>query len=43
MVAESFDELSRLDRHRRVMESLAGEFSTGLHALNLELMTPAEV
>jgi BolA protein len=43
MVSESFAGLSRVSRSRAVHEALAGEFSTGLHALSLVLKTPAEV
>ncbi|MDE2391216.1 MAG: BolA family transcriptional regulator, partial [Rhodospirillales bacterium] len=34
--------LSRVARQRAVNEALAGEFSTGMHALSLTLRTPEE-
>jgi BolA protein len=40
--AEAFEGLSRVARHRAVNDALAPEFATGLHALVLELKTPAE-
>ncbi len=43
LVSPVFDGLSRVARQRLVYEALAGEFETGLHALSLELKTPAEV
>jgi BolA protein len=42
MVSDSFAGLSRVSRSRAVHEALAGEFSTGLHALSLVLKTPEE-
>ncbi|MEQ8369481.1 MAG: BolA family protein [Alphaproteobacteria bacterium] len=43
MVAAAFAGLSRVARHRQVMEAVAAEFSAGLHALSLELAAPAAV
>jgi BolA protein len=43
MVAEALAGQSRLARQRAVNEVLAGEFSSGLHALSLTLRAPAEV
>ena len=42
MVADSFRGQSRLERSRAVHAALAGEFASGLHALNLTLRTPEE-
>lgn len=42
LVSAVFDGLSRVARQRLVYDLLAAEFSTGLHALSLELKTPAE-
>ncbi len=42
MVSAAFDGLSRVARQRLVYEALAEEFNTGLHALSLDLKTPAE-
>ncbi len=43
MVATAFAGLSRVARQRAVNEALAGEFSTGMHALSLTLRTPEEM
>jgi BolA family transcriptional regulator, general stress-responsive regulator len=43
MVSAGFAGMSRVARSRAVHEALAGEFSTGLHALALRLQSPAEV
>jgi BolA protein len=43
IVSESFAGLSRVERSRAVNHTLAVEFETGLHALSLELRSPAEV
>jgi BolA protein len=37
-----FAGLSRVARHRLVLDALAGEFASGLHALALELKSPEE-
>lgn len=42
LVSAAFEGLSRVERQRLVYQSLAAEFDTGLHALSLELKTPAE-
>ena len=42
IVSSSFDGLSRVERQRRVLATLDGEFRTGLHALSLKALTPSE-
>lgn len=42
VVSPSFAGLSRVARHRRVMDLLSAEFATGLHALALDTRTPEE-
>lgn len=42
MRAVVFEGLSRVARQRLVYDALRGEFETGLHALSLDLKTPAE-
>ena len=42
MRAAAFDGLSRVARQRLVYYALREEFDTGLHALSLDLKTPAE-
>ena len=42
IVSEEFQWLNRLQRQRRVSELLKPEFETGLHALSLRCLTPAE-
>jgi BolA protein len=42
MVSEALEGRSRLARSRAVHDALAGEFSTGLHALSLKLRAPRE-
>ena len=42
MVSTNFAGLSRVARQRAVNEALAEEFSTGMHALSLNLRTPEE-
>jgi BolA protein len=42
VVSPGFAGLSRVQRSRAVHEALAAEFDTGLHALNLSLLTPEE-
>ncbi len=42
MVSDAFAGLSRVARQRAVMQTLADEFSTGLHALSLDLKTSGE-
>jgi BolA protein len=43
MVSAGFASMSRVARSRAVHEALAGEFTSGLHALALRLQSPAEV
>jgi BolA protein len=42
MRASAFEGLSRVARQRLVYDTLREEFDTGLHALSLDLKTPAE-
>ena len=42
IVAESFDGLSRIERHRKVNALLATELAGTLHALTLKTLTPGE-
>jgi BolA protein len=42
VISEGFAGLSRVERSRAVHAALAAEFASGLHALNLSLLTPAE-
>jgi len=42
MVAAAFEGQSRVARQRLVYQALHEEFDTGLHALSLDLKTPAE-
>jgi BolA protein len=42
MHASAFEGLSRVARQRLVYDALREEFDTGLHALSLDLKTPAE-
>jgi BolA family transcriptional regulator, general stress-responsive regulator len=42
LVATAFEGLSRVARQRLVYQALGEEFETGLHALSLDLKTPAE-
>jgi BolA protein len=42
LVSTAFEGLSRLERQRLVYQALREEFDTGLHALSLDLKTPAE-
>ncbi len=42
MVATRFEGQSRVARSRAVHDALASEFQNGLHALSLDLRTPAE-
>ncbi|MBY0355094.1 MAG: BolA family transcriptional regulator, partial [Rickettsiales bacterium] len=43
MVAEEFQGLSRVERHRRINAALAPEFARGLHALQIIAKAPSEV
>jgi BolA protein len=42
LVAEAFEGLSRVQRHRLVNELLAEELAGRVHALSLRLLTPKE-
>ena len=42
LVSAAFEGLSRVARQRLVYDALREEFDTGLHALSLDLKTPAE-
>lgn len=42
IVSNAFDGLSRIDRHRRVNETLAEELRVQIHALALTTLTPDE-
>jgi BolA protein len=42
VVSAQFDEMMRVQRHRRIHEILKAELDGGLHALTLTLLTPAE-
>lgn len=42
MVSESFAGQNRLARQRAINEALASEFSSGLHALSMNLRAPQE-
>jgi BolA protein len=42
LVSTAFQGLSRVARQRSVYQALREEFETGLHALSLDLKTPAE-
>jgi BolA protein len=42
IVAESFDGLSRIERHRKVNALLATELAGTLHALTIKTLTPGE-
>ena len=41
-VAAAFEELSRINRHRKINELLAEEFALGMHALAIHTYTAAE-
>lgn len=42
IVSQAFAGLSRVERQRRVLAALDGEFRAGLHALSLKALTPSE-
>src|SRR5580704_9756365 len=42
IVSAVFNGLTRIERHRRVYESLAEELKERVHALNIETLTPDE-
>lgn len=43
VVSSGFEGVSRVARQRRVYAVLEAEFETGLHALTVRALTPAEV
>lgn len=43
IVADKFTGVSRINRHRMVNEVVQSDFSAGLHALSLTLLTPDEL
>ncbi|WP_075997483.1 BolA family protein [Salaquimonas pukyongi] len=43
IVAEAFEGLSRLERHRRINALVAGEMEKGLHAIAIEAKAPSEL
>jgi acid stress-induced BolA-like protein IbaG/YrbA len=42
IVSSEFDGLSRLQRHRRIHAAVGAELGREIHALSLELKSPAE-
>jgi BolA family transcriptional regulator, general stress-responsive regulator len=42
LISSAFEGKSRVERQRLVYHALREEFDTGLHALSLDLKTPAE-
>jgi BolA protein len=42
VVSDAFEGLGLVDRHRRVNAALADELKTGLHALTIRALTPAQ-
>ena len=42
IVSATFSGLSRVERHRRVYQAVAGEIAGGVHALALTTLTPQE-
>jgi BolA-like protein 1 len=42
VVSPAFEGLGTLDRHRKVHAALADELKSGLHALTLRALTPAQ-
>ena len=42
IVSQEFDGLSRIQRHRRVHSAIGEELGREIHALSLELKSPAE-
>ena len=43
IIADAFDTLSKINRHRLVTDLLTDELNSGLHALSLILKTPQEI
>jgi BolA family transcriptional regulator, general stress-responsive regulator len=42
IVSSAFENLNRVERHRRVNDALAEELSTHVHALSIQAFTPEE-
>src|SRR3954462_14126116 len=42
VVSDAFEGLGLVDRHRRVNAALADELKSGLHALTIRALTPAQ-
>ena len=42
VVSPTFDGVGLVQRHRKVNELLAGELTSGLHALSIHALTPAQ-
>ncbi len=42
VVADEFEGLPLIDRHRRINQLLAAELSSGLHALSIHAMSPSQ-
>jgi BolA-like protein 1 len=42
VVSDAFEGLGLVDRHRRVNAALADELESGLHALTIRALTPAQ-
>lgn len=42
IIADEFNGMTKLMRHRKIYALLTEEFQSGLHALSLHLYTPAE-
>ena len=43
IVADAFEGLSRVDRHRRLNALVTGEMDKGLHAIAIEAKAPSEI
>ena len=43
IVADAFEGLSRVDRHRRLNALVANEMDKGLHAIAIEAKAPSEI
>lgn len=42
IISSAFEGLSRVDRHRKINDTLAEELRTRVHALQLTILTPEE-
>lgn len=42
VVSAAFEGMGRVDRHRRINEILAQELKSGVHALSIRALSPAE-